>query len=168
FGLERLGFPVIAVPTVVLPFHPGHGKATRIVAPPAGFAGLLADLGGMAGLPAIGGVLSGYLGAPEQAEAVPGRVQEIKRRNPAALYLLDPILGDDGGLYMSAKILAAIRDRLLPLAEIETPHRHALGFLTGAEATDNAGLTDLAKRLGPREVLVTTAFAPAGEVANLL
>ena len=30
FALERLGFPVIFVPTLVLPWHPGHGRATRM------------------------------------------------------------------------------------------------------------------------------------------
>ena len=32
FALETLGHPVWAVPTVLLPWHPGHGRATRIVA----------------------------------------------------------------------------------------------------------------------------------------
>ena len=31
FALERLGYPVIAVPTVIHPIHPGHGRGTRIV-----------------------------------------------------------------------------------------------------------------------------------------
>jgi pyridoxine kinase len=31
FALETLGFPVWAVPTIILPWHPGHGRATRIV-----------------------------------------------------------------------------------------------------------------------------------------
>ena len=38
FALERLGFTVIAVPTVLLPFHPGHGPGTRIVSDDAAFA----------------------------------------------------------------------------------------------------------------------------------
>ena len=37
FALETLGFPVWAVPTVILPWHPGHSRATRIVpGPPRG------------------------------------------------------------------------------------------------------------------------------------
>jgi pyridoxine kinase len=31
FALERLGFPVWLVPTVLLSWHPGQGPATRIV-----------------------------------------------------------------------------------------------------------------------------------------
>jgi hypothetical protein len=28
FALETLGFPIWAVPTVILPWHPGHGRIT--------------------------------------------------------------------------------------------------------------------------------------------
>jgi pyridoxine kinase len=31
FALETLGYPVWALPTVILPWHPGHSRATRIV-----------------------------------------------------------------------------------------------------------------------------------------
>ena len=41
FALEVLGHPVWAIPTIVLPFHPGHGKATRIVPGDAEFEALL-------------------------------------------------------------------------------------------------------------------------------
>ena len=30
FALETLGHPVWAVPTVILPWHPGHGPSRRI------------------------------------------------------------------------------------------------------------------------------------------
>ena len=38
FALESLGFPVWSVPTVTLPWHPGHGPAPRIVPDGATFA----------------------------------------------------------------------------------------------------------------------------------
>ncbi len=44
FALETLGFPVWAVPTVILPWHPGHGRATRIVPPLDQFKAMMADL----------------------------------------------------------------------------------------------------------------------------
>eukprot|EP01037_Dinobryon_pediforme_P024174 gene24174-25886_t len=44
FALERLGHRVWFVPTVWLPWHPGHGRATRIVTPAADFAGVIDDL----------------------------------------------------------------------------------------------------------------------------
>ncbi|TJU88461.1 MAG: pyridoxal kinase, partial [Mesorhizobium sp.] len=69
FALETLGFPVWAVPTVILPWHPGHGRATRIVPPLDQFKALMADLERAPWLGEVGAVLSGYLGEAGQAEA---------------------------------------------------------------------------------------------------
>src|SRR5882757_4912440 len=62
FALETLGFPVWAVPTVILPWHPGHGRATRIVPPLDQFKALMADLERAPWLGEVGAVLSGYQG----------------------------------------------------------------------------------------------------------
>src|SRR5690606_9861359 len=74
FALETLGFPVWAVPTVVLPWHPGHGvpgaPAGRIVPPAEEFSRLMQDLQRAPWLGEVGAVLTGYLGHPEQAAAV--------------------------------------------------------------------------------------------------
>ena len=44
FALETLGHPVWAVPTVLLPWHPGHGRATRIVPDADQFSAFVKDL----------------------------------------------------------------------------------------------------------------------------
>ena len=46
FALERIGHPVWFLPTILLPWHPGHGTGTRIVAPAQEFAALAEDLHG--------------------------------------------------------------------------------------------------------------------------
>lgn len=166
FVLERLGYPVWVVPTVVLPWHPGHGRGTRVV--PPDFAALLADLVRAPWLGEIGGILTGYVGEPAQVAPIAALVRAVKAANPQCLYLCDPILGDDGRLYQPQATLDAMRGELLPLADIATPNRHELGFLAGRTLADNAALAEAAARLGPREVVVTSAFAAPGEVANLL
>jgi pyridoxine kinase len=70
FALEALGLPVWAVPTVILPWHPGQGRGTRIVPPAAEFSALIADLAAAPWLGEVGAVLSGYLGGADQAAAV--------------------------------------------------------------------------------------------------
>src|SRR5690606_8910206 len=77
FALESLGFPVWAVPTVVLPWHPGHGPATRIVPEPEQFSGLMGDLAAAPWLGEVGAVLSGYLGDASQAEAIAALVRAV-------------------------------------------------------------------------------------------
>jgi pyridoxine kinase len=168
FALERLGFPVVAVPTVILPWHPGRGPGTRIIPPANDFGSLVADLVRARWLARVGGVLSGYFGEAEQAEPVGALVAAVKARNPGALYLCDPVLGDAGGQYVSEAIVEAIRKRLLPLADIVTPNRFELGLLTGETASDNGGLSTDARGTGVNEVVVTSAFAAPGEAANLL
>ncbi len=44
FALETLGFPVWAVPTVILPWRPDRGRATRIVPDTEQFGAFLKDL----------------------------------------------------------------------------------------------------------------------------
>lgn len=168
FALERLGFPVVAVPTVILSWHPGEGPATRIVPPDGAFASLVDDLTAADWLDEVGGVLSGYLGAPAQAVAVAALVEAVKRRNPEACYLCDPVTGDAGGPYVTPDIVAAIRERLLPLADMVTPNRYELGLLCDERIGDEAGAITAARRTGVAEVLVTSTFAEPGTTANLL
>ncbi len=168
FVLERLGFPVWFVPSVQLPWHPGHGPGTRILPDSETFAALLADLAAAPWLGEVGAVLTGYLGAAAQVGPVARLVAAVKARNPDAAYLCDPVIGDDRGLYVPEPLAAAMRDDLLPLADIVTPNRHELLWHTGSAASDNAGLRAAAGRLDAREVVVTSAFAPEGMIGTLL
>lgn len=167
FALERLGHAVWDLPTVVLAWHPGHGPATRSAT--HGFAAMVDDLIGSPWLGEIGAVTSGYLGAPEQAEAIARLVEAVRTHRPDAHYLCDPVIGDAGGLYVPQDTAAAIRDHLLPLASIATPNRHELAWLAGAPLDDNAAIIDAALALGPKRVVVTSAFAALkGATGNLL
>ncbi|MVA96580.1 pyridoxal kinase PdxY [Nitratireductor sp. CAU 1489] len=169
FALESLGYRVWAVPTVILPWHPGHGPATRIVPDDSAFAALLRDLAGSPWLGEVGAVLSGYLGSPAQAQAVAALVEAAKARNPGLLYVCDPVIGDLGGLYVADALAAAIRDRLIPLADIATPNRYELEWMAGTRLSGLAAVADAARALGPEAMLVTSApVRMPGATANLL
>lgn len=169
FALESLGFPVWAVPTVLLPWHPGHGRATRIVPESGEFSRFVADLRRSPWLGEVGAVLSGYLGDAAQADAVASLVGAVKEQNPQALYLCDPVMGDGDSLYVRPEIAEAIRDRLLPLADIATPNRFEMEWLSGADLPDMRSVMDAALHAGPRMMLVTSAPAThAGSIGNFL
>lgn len=168
FVLQRLGFPVWTVPTVTYAWHPGHGPSTHFAPDTGAFAALLDDLRRAPWLGEVGAVLTGYLGGEDQVAPIVGVVEAVKAANPGALYLCDPIIGDVGGLYRPEAVAAAIRDRLLPLADIATPNRYELAWLTGTEGRDHADLTRMAGALGPGEAVITSAFAPPGRIGNLL
>jgi len=156
FALQRLGFPVWFVPTIVLPWHPGHGKATRTVLPTADFAAMLDDLASSPFLDEVGAVISGYLGDAEQAEAVDCFVAIARERNPKLLYLCDPIAGDKGALYVPETVATAIGEKLLPAADIATPNLFELGWFAGRPVDSISDALAAARALGPKRVLVTS------------
>lgn len=169
FALETLGHPVWSVPTITLSWHPGHGRATRIVPPPALFDAMIDDLCTAPWLGEVGAVISGYLGDPTQAAAVARLVAAVRKKTPSAIYLCDPVIGDLEGLYVSPETAAAVRDDLVPIASIVTPNRFELGWMAGAPLSDNNAVMDAALALGPPRVIVTSAHAMlAGSTGNLL
>ena len=164
FALETLGFPVWAVPTVILPWHPGHSRATRIVPPPEQFAALMGDLESSPWLGEVTAVLSGYLGEARQADAVASLVRSVRARNPGATYVCDPVIGDAEGLYVPQATAEAIRDVLMPLADVATPNVHELAWLTGRPPGGITETVETAANAGPETMLVTSA--PAAEVVT--
>ncbi len=172
FALERLGFRVWLVPTILLPRHPGHGPVDAIPLSDAAFADHLAALANLPDIANIGAVLSGYLASPAQAEAVANFVSAVKTARPDALYLCDPVIGDAGALYVEAATATAIRDLLLPLADIATPNWFEAAWLAGQEYDSNsppADVREIAARLGVEITVITSLPAlMVGQIANAL
>lgn len=169
FALEALGFPVWALQTVTLPWHPGHGPSTRIVPDTQQFDAIIDDLCAAPWLQEVGAILTGYLGDPSQAASIAKLVKTVKAKMPDALYVCDPVIGDLGGLYVPEATAIAIKDELLPLADVTTPNQYELSWLSGCEIKDNQDIIDASKNLGPKTVLTTSAFAMMrNSMANLL
>lgn len=157
FALESLGFPVWALPTVVLPWHPGHGPSTRLTFGESDFDHAIDDLIGAPWLSEVKAVLTGYFGNAAQPHSVARLVRALRHHNPDLLYVCDPVMGDVGGLYIREETAVAIRDELLPLASVATPNRYELEWLVGARLSTNAEIMEAALSLGPSRMLVTSA-----------
>lgn len=167
-AIEALGHPVWSVPTILLPWHPGQGPGTRVGWPSDAFGSLLGDLASSPKLREVGAVLSGYLGGAEQAEAIASLVRALRGRRPA-IYCCDPVIGNARGRYVPEPIALAIRDRLVPLADIATPNRFELAWLTGGTVPDAIeDVAGLARRLGPPTVLVTSVRVEDRRISTLL
>lgn len=168
FALESLGFPVWALPTVVLPWHPGHGPSTRLTFDESNFDHAIDDLIRAPWLGEVKAVLTGYFGNAAQPRAVARLVQALRARDPDLLYVCDPVMGDVGGLYLGEETAVAIRDALIPLASVATPNRYELEWLVGAKLSTNAEIMEAALSLGPSRMLVTSAVPMmAGGTGNL-
>lgn len=169
FALETLGFPVWALPTVVMPWHPGHGPSTRLTFAEADFDRVMDELIASPFASEVTAVLSGYFANAAQPRAVARLVSALRAKNPDLLYVCDPVMGDVGGLYIAEDTAVSIRDALIPLASIATPNRYELGWLVDANLQSNAQIIDAALSLGPERMLVTSAVPMmSGGTGNLL
>ncbi|MBB2672474.1 UNVERIFIED_ORG: pyridoxine kinase [Rhizobium esperanzae] len=168
FALETLGHPVWALPTIVLPWHPGHGHSTRLTFAEADFDAAIDDLIRAPWIGEVRAVLSGYFGNAAQARSVARLIAALRQNNPELLYVCDPVMGDLGGLYVPEATAEAIRDDLIPLASLATPNRYELAWLSGAALDDNSAIMEAALALGPSRMLVTSAVPMmAGGTGNL-
>jgi pyridoxine kinase len=168
FALETLGHPVWALPTVILPWHPGRGRSTRVAISADDFDAMISDLIRAPWRGEVKAVLSGYLGSAAQAHSVARLVAALRAENPDLLYMCDPVCGDDRGLYVSEETAVAIRDALIPLASIATPNRFELAWLAGAPLETNGAIMEAALSLGPARMLVTSSLPlMAGSTGNL-
>jgi len=171
FALQRLGCEAWALDTVAFSNHTGHGRWRGAVVPAAEVASLfdgIAELGVLARLDAI---LSGYLGAVETGAVLLDIVERVKRANPRAVFCCDPVIGDDdSGAYVGPGIAEFFRDRALKLADIATPNRFELEYLTGRRVANLAEAGAAAARLraaGARVVLATSLDVAPDRIAML-
>ncbi|MBL4786853.1 MAG: pyridoxal kinase [Cohaesibacteraceae bacterium] len=169
FTLERMGHPVWEIPTVTMPWHPGHGPAKRFATDPDQFDSMLADLSSHPHLGALAGIISGYPGHKDQAKSLAQFITRAKQANPDLVYVCDPVIGDENGLYVPQDIAQTIRDILLPLADYMTPNRFELAWLTETQFENNSDIVDAVRHWPDKTVLVTSAFAMMrNSIANLM
>jgi pyridoxine kinase len=165
FPLQRLGAEVWAIHTVQFSNHPGHGQFRGQVLPPALIRDCVEGMDAIGVLPRCDAVLSGYVGDVATGAAILDATRRVKAANPGALWCCDPVMGDEGpGIYVRPGIPEFFRDAALPAADIATPNRFELEWLTGGEARSSAALRAAVARLqamGPRCVLVTSVRTEA-------
>jgi pyridoxine kinase len=160
FPLQRLGFEVWRVDTVLFSNHTGYGAWRGSVLDPKLVEEILRGIEERGVLARCEAVLSGYLGSVELGAVVLEAVKRVKRANPKALYCCDPVLGDaDRGFFVRPELADFFRAEAVPLADISTPNRFELETLTGQRvdtlAAARAACDALLAR-GPRTILVTS------------
>ncbi|MBC7953826.1 MAG: pyridoxal kinase PdxY [Rhodospirillaceae bacterium] len=166
FPLQRLGFEVWPVDTVQFSNHPVYGQLGGDMASPNLVRAVIDGLTRLGVLGQCDAVLSGYLGDAATAPTVLDAVQQVRALKPDAVFLCDPVMGDDTtGRYVRDGIPQFMAEHLVPAADIITPNRFELQRLTGHDVTELASATTAARMLldrGPRMVVVTSLPDPAG------
>ena len=128
--LLSLGIQPLLVDTVMLSAHPGYGRRAGGAVPDELLKDVLTGVADLTDLRRIDAVISGYLGGAGQVSTIAAMI-DIWRSNAGMPYILDPVLGDAGRLYIPEDLAAAIRTELLPRADIITPNCFELAHLSG-------------------------------------
>jgi pyridoxine kinase len=158
-ALQAEGHEVLALPTVLLSNHPGHGKPTGQSFQLDHMISALEKLGAFENLDAV---ITGYFANVEQVEAIANLIAELK----PAIVLIDPVIGDHGKLYVPETVAAAIRDLLLPLATIITPNAFELSWLTN-HAVSSEGEAIATSRILEISEIIATSVPSGRDLATL-
>ncbi len=158
-ALQAEGHDVLALPTVLLSNHPGHGE-------PSGSAQelgpIIAALENIKAFYDLDAIITGYFANAEQVHVAAALIKKISPK----ITLIDPVLGDHGKLYVPVSVAEAIRDQLIPLATIITPNAFELSWLTGQSVANESEATAAAHLLNVPESIVTSVPA-GGDLATL-
>lgn len=131
FPLQLLGYDVDVVPSCVLSNHSAYKNG----APGVRFTGdnlatLVKGLEDNHLLDQITHVLTGYIGNPSFLQVIVDTVKKLRRHDNAITFVCDPVLGDNGKLYVPADSVQVYKHGVLQSASIVTPNCFELGLLT--------------------------------------
>ncbi len=129
FCLASHGLTPIFIPTTLLGRHPGWGDPgggpiDSHVMKSVWHAISRQDLN-------IEAVLTGYMAHKDHVLLAADIVDQIKSQNPDALIVVDPVMGDEGRLYIEKSIADQIIKQLVPRADIVTPNLFEFSAITG-------------------------------------
>lgn len=172
YAMQAEGVNVAAVPTTLLSNHPRYPSLRGRVLEPELVADLLKGVEERDLVDEAAVLVTGYLGSPGNAAVIADFVERALTRNSKLVYLCDPVIGDDGRVYVADGILDVVRHRLLPAANLATPNQFELELLSGVTIADTQGLRAACAALAGQGDVVATGCALAdtadGQVETIL
>lgn len=145
---QCLGTRVVHAPSMSASAHGGFTGRSSTIADPTQFRRDVAFLVNQR----PGLIVVGYLPKPQHVDVVATQLRDYK-----GVVLLDPVIGDyKKGLFVSQETARAIKEQLVPIAQIVTPNRFEAEVIIG---TGNRSMSEMAYLnglfdLGPKAVVV--------------
>jgi pyridoxine kinase len=157
FPMRRLGVNVWPLNTVQFSNHTQYGHWTGSAIDADQVQDLVDGIGAIGVLPRCDAVLSGYLGTPEQAQAVIEVVKSVKAANPRAWYFCDPVMGTTTGCKVEPGIQEFLVRTMPEVADAIAPNHSELQRLVGREIETFEEAVEACHEIiarGPKLVLV--------------
>ncbi|CEP62272.1 putative pyridoxal kinase BUD16 LALA0_S05e01750g [Lachancea lanzarotensis] len=133
FPLQCKGWDVDCVNSVQFSNHTGYGME-RVFGTSTSAQELESVFQGLKSFQDYDAMLSGYLPNRESVVCMAKNHSEMKKRDPRLMWLLDPVMGDDGELYVNENVIPEYK-RLVEssLVDVITPNQFELEILYGAK-----------------------------------
>lgn len=130
-AIQLHGLDVIALPTVYLSAHTGYQPVYGTRIEKKLFDDLITGIKNLDILGQVAHMVTGYIGAEEIVDSTANLISEIKSKKSDRLYVCDPVMGDDEGLYIAEDLAQRIIAKLLPLCDIMTPNHFEFEYIIG-------------------------------------
>ncbi|XP_034950518.1 pyridoxal kinase isoform X1 [Chelonus insularis] len=104
-------------------------------------------------------LLTGYVGSASFLKYISKLVSMLKAKNPKLIYLCDPVMGDNGKLYIPEELVEIYKKEIVPLADIITPNQFELELLTNRKIHSLDDVKDAINYLykqGPKTVVISS------------
>lgn len=159
FPMRRLGVNVWPLNTVQFSNHTQYRQWTGTVMPASHLVEIADGISAIDELKNCDAVLSGYMGSPEQGNAIIDIVKKVKAVNPNAIYICDPVMGHpEKGCFVAPGVAEFLCNTALPISDMLSPNILELEELNGKQRINNVDEAILACReickRGPKLVLV--------------
>ncbi|XP_026327143.1 pyridoxal kinase [Hyposmocoma kahamanoa] len=151
FPLQVLGFEVDSINTVQFSTHTGYKHIKGTILQNEEMAELIEGLT-LNEVDYYTHFLTGYSRSPDSLKQIAGIIKKLREKNPALIYVCDPVMGDNGQMYVPADILPVYRDVVVPLADIITPNQFEAELMTGLKVKDLKGALEVIQALHDKGV----------------
>ncbi|XP_024445220.1 pyridoxal kinase isoform X3 [Populus trichocarpa] len=103
--------------------------------------------------------ITGYIGSVSFLNTVLEVVKKLRSINPKLTYVCDPVLGDEGKLYVPPELVEVYREKVVPVASMLTPNQFEAEQLTGFRIVSEHDGREACNKLhaaGPAKVVITS------------
>ncbi|KAL5574382.1 hypothetical protein UlMin_023979 [Ulmus minor] len=104
-------------------------------------------------------LLTGYIGSVSFLNTVLEVVNKLRSVNPKLTYVCDPVMGDEGKLYVPPELVVVYREKVVPVASMLTPNQFEAEKLTGfriESESDGRDACNILHAAGPSKVVITS------------
>lgn len=104
-------------------------------------------------------LLTGYIGSVSFLNTVLEVVNKLRSVNPRLVYVCDPVMGDEGKLYVPQELVSVYREKVVPVASMLTPNQFEAELLTGLRIASEQDGREACNKLhaaGPSKVVITS------------